>query len=60
VQNTWEKQRSTQKIFVLKYEGKGPPKRQRHRLQDNIKIDLKEQGWETATCIHLAKDYGQG
>jgi hypothetical protein len=29
--------------------------RQRHRWQDNIKMDAKETGWDIVDCIHLAE-----
>jgi hypothetical protein len=34
-------------VLVGKYEGKRPHGRLRHRLEDNIKMDLKETGLET-------------
>jgi hypothetical protein len=27
-----------------------------HRWKDNIKVNLKEKGWEGVQCIHLAQD----
>ena len=30
------------RVWVGKFEGKGPPGITRHRWQDNIKVDLKE------------------
>jgi hypothetical protein len=41
---------------VGKPEGKRPPGRQRHRWQDNIKIDLRERGWGGMGWTHLAQD----
>jgi hypothetical protein len=35
-------------------EGKRPFERARHRWEDNIRVDLREIGWEV--WIHLAKD----
>jgi hypothetical protein len=41
---------------VGKPEGKKPLGRPRRRLEDNVKIDLKEVGWESFHWIHLAQD----
>jgi hypothetical protein len=35
--------RNANNIFIGMLEGKRPPGRPRHRLEDNIKMDLKEQ-----------------
>jgi hypothetical protein len=37
----------------LKTEGKRPLGRPRHRCEDNIKIDLRELGWECMDWIRL-------
>jgi hypothetical protein len=29
------------------------------RLKDNIKMDLREKGWEIADCMHLTQDRDQ-
>jgi hypothetical protein len=39
--STNEEKRNAYRIFVGKQEGKRPLGRQRHRLVDNIKIDLR-------------------
>jgi hypothetical protein len=41
---------------VGKPEGKGPPGRQRRRWVDNIKMDLREVGWDGMDWIELAQD----
>jgi hypothetical protein len=38
--------RNAYSIMVGKLEGKGPLGRPRHRWVDNIKLDLREIGWE--------------
>jgi hypothetical protein len=38
--------RNAYKIMVSKYAGKRPHVRPRHRWEDNIKMDLRERGWE--------------
>jgi hypothetical protein len=39
-----------------KPEEKGPPRRQRRRWVDNIKINLRELGWDGMDWLDLAKD----
>jgi hypothetical protein len=39
-----------------KPEGKRPHERPRHRWDDEIKIELREIGWEGVEWIHLAQD----
>jgi hypothetical protein len=51
--------RNTHKILVRKPEGKRPLRRPGLRWEDNIRMDLKEIGWEGAGWIHLAKDRDQ-
>jgi hypothetical protein len=43
--------RNMYNIFVKKPEGK----RSRYRWENNIKMDLKETGWEGVDYIHLAQ-----
>jgi hypothetical protein len=38
---------------------KRPLGRTRSRLEDNIRMDLRETGWESVNCIHLAEDRDQ-
>jgi hypothetical protein len=47
------------KFLVRKPEGKRPLRIPRHRWEDNIRIDLREIGWEGADWRHLARDRGQ-
>jgi hypothetical protein len=42
-----------------KPEGKRPLGRARRRWMDNIKIDLREIGWDGMNCIDLAQDRDQ-
>jgi hypothetical protein len=48
--------RSAYNILVGKPEGKRPLRRPRCRWEDNIKMDLREIGWEGVDWIHLAED----
>jgi hypothetical protein len=42
--------------LAVKPEGKRPPGKPTCKYQDNIKIDLKEIGWEDVDWIHLVQD----
>jgi hypothetical protein len=42
-----------------KPEGKRPLGRPRHRWVDNIKMDLRELGWDSMEWIDLAQDRNQ-
>jgi hypothetical protein len=44
---------------VGKPEGKRPLGRPRRRWVDNIKIDLRETGWDGMDWIHMAQDRDQ-
>jgi hypothetical protein len=46
-------------IFVRKPEGKTPLGRPRRRWEDNIKMNLREIGWEGMDYIHLSQDRDQ-
>jgi hypothetical protein len=48
--------RNAYRILVRKPEGKRPLGRPRHRWVDNIKIDLREIGWDGTDWIDLAQD----
>jgi hypothetical protein len=48
--------RNAYKILVGKPEGKRPLGRPRRRWVDNIKIDLREVGWDGRDWIDLAQD----
>jgi hypothetical protein len=47
------------RILVGKPEGKRPLGRPRHRWVDNIKMDLREIGWDGIDCIDLAQNRDQ-
>jgi hypothetical protein len=51
--------RNAYKIFVGIREGKRPRGRHRHRRENNIRIDLREMGWEVDEWIQLAQDRDQ-
>jgi hypothetical protein len=48
--------RNAYKILVRKPEGKGPLRRPRHKRDNNIRLHLRETGWEVVDCMHLAQD----
>jgi hypothetical protein len=48
--------RNAYRILVGKPEGKGPQGRSRCRWVDNIKINLREIGWDGIDWINLAED----
>jgi hypothetical protein len=54
----WE-MRNANKILVGKPEGKRPLGRHRCRREDNIRMDLREIGWEGVDWIHLGQDRDQ-
>jgi hypothetical protein len=47
------------RILVRKPEVKTPPRRLRRRWQYNIKINIKETGYESVDRIYLAQDRDQ-
>jgi hypothetical protein len=47
------------KILVWKPEGNRPLGRPGSRWGDNIRMDLKETGWEVTDWMHLAQDTDQ-
>jgi hypothetical protein len=51
--------RNAYRILVGNPEGKRPLGRPRHRWVDNIKIDLREIGWDGMDWIDLAQDRDQ-
>jgi hypothetical protein len=51
--------RNAYRILMGKPEGKKPLGRQRRRWVDNIKIDLREIGWDGTDWIDLAQDRDQ-
>jgi hypothetical protein len=48
--------RNVYKILIGKADGKRPLGSSRRRWEDNIRIDVREIGWEVVDCIHLAQD----
>jgi len=50
------KMRKAHKILVRKPEGKRPHGRPRCRLEDNIRKDFRETGWEGVDWMHVAQD----
>jgi hypothetical protein len=51
--------RNAYRILVAKPEGKRPLGRPRRRWVDNIKMDLREIGWDDADWIDMAQDRDQ-
>jgi hypothetical protein len=51
--------RNAYRILVGKPEGKRPLGRQRRRWMDNIKMDLREIGWDGVDWVNLAQDRDQ-
>jgi hypothetical protein len=51
--------RNASRILVGKPEGKRPLGRPRRRWVDNIKMDLRETGWDGMDWIDLAQDRDQ-
>jgi transposase len=51
--------RNAYRILVGKAEGRRPPGRPRLRWVDNIKIDLREIGWDGVDWVDLAQDGDQ-
>jgi hypothetical protein len=51
--------RNAYRILVGKPEGKRPLGRQRHRLVDNIKMDLRDIGWGSMDWIGVAQGRDQ-
>jgi hypothetical protein len=51
--------RNACKILAGKPEGKRPLIRTKHRWEDNIRMDLREIGWEGMDWMHLAHDRDQ-
>jgi hypothetical protein len=52
-------ERKEYKVSIRKPKGKRPLRRQRHRWEDGIKMDLRDTGWEGVEWIHLAQDRNQ-
>jgi hypothetical protein len=54
-----EENRNACRILVGNPEGKRPLRRLRRRWEDNIKMDLREIGWDGMDWIDLAQDRDQ-
>jgi hypothetical protein len=54
-----EEKRNAYRTFVGKPEGKRPQGRPRRRWMDNVKMDLREIGWDGIDWIDLAQDRDQ-
>jgi hypothetical protein len=54
--STNEEKRTACRILVGKSEGKRPLRRQRLRLVNNIKVDLREIGWSGVDWTDLDQD----
>jgi hypothetical protein len=50
--------RNAYKILIRELKGKRSCRRPRHRWENNIRMDLKETGWEGADWICLVHDTG--
>jgi len=51
-----EENRALYRVLVGKPDGKRPLGRPRHRWEDNIKMDLQEEGCEVMDWIDVAQD----
>jgi hypothetical protein len=51
--------RNVYRIFVGKPEGNGPLGRPRRKWEDNIKMDVRDIGWDGIERIDLAQDKDQ-
>jgi hypothetical protein len=57
--NTEKAKRNAYRILVGKPEGKRPLGRPRHRWVENIKMELRETGWDGVDWIDMAQDRDQ-
>jgi hypothetical protein len=48
--------RNAYKILVGKPEGRRPLEKTKRRWEDNMRMDLRETGWEGVNEMHLAQD----
>jgi hypothetical protein len=51
--------RNAYRVLVGKLEGKRPLGKPKRIWEDNIKMDLREIGWDSMNSIHLAQDGDQ-
>jgi hypothetical protein len=54
-----EEMRNAYNILVGNPEGKRPLGRPARRRKDNIRVDVREIGWEGVNWMHLAQDRDQ-
>jgi hypothetical protein len=54
--NTNGEKRNAYRVLVGKPEGKRPLRRPRRRWDDNIKVDLRDTGWDGVDWIDMAQD----
>jgi hypothetical protein len=54
-----EEKRNAYMVLVRKSEGRRPLRRPRRRWVDNIKIDLREIGWDGVDWVNLTQDRDQ-
>jgi hypothetical protein len=52
-------ERKVYKVLVGKPKGKRPLERPSYGLEDRLKMDLTQIGWEVVEWIHLAQDRDQ-
>jgi hypothetical protein len=57
--STNKAEKNAYRILIGKPEGKRPVRRPRRRWVDNIKMDLREIGWDGMDWIDLAQDRDQ-
>jgi hypothetical protein len=51
--------RNAHNILLGEPKGKRPPERPRRRWEDNVRVDLRETGWEDVYWMYLAQDRDQ-
>jgi hypothetical protein len=51
--------RDSYTLFVRKPDGKRPFTRPRHRWEDDMRMGVREIGWEGVDCMYLAQDKDQ-
>jgi hypothetical protein len=56
MERVWGEGRGVYRVFMGKPEGKRPLEKSRRRWEDNIKMDLKEEGYVGIDWIELAQD----
>jgi hypothetical protein len=51
--------KNTNKMLDVKPDGKRPLGRSRRRWENNIRMDIREIGWEVVDWIHVGEDRDQ-